>query len=378
MRILVIANLPPYVLGGAENQVARLVEAWVELGYGIEVVGHRIPDGVLHHVSAEIPTHHIAVRESAGRGGRAASYFFSLASLLRKIKRNFDVIYCRGLGDGAISICVLKAIGEVRLPMLACPINAKGAGDSHFIRSIPFWRLLLRVINRHCDAINVIAPAIWSDLAELGIHGPRIAHIPNGIRVGAPIPKSHVASIRRLVWVGRLTAQKGIDVLLEALAKVVAAGREFNLEIIGSGPDMALLVKQSRQLGLERRVRFTGALAKEAIRAKLADMDVFLLPSRYEGMSNAALEAMEVGLPLLLTRCGGIDTYVDESIGWICEPDRVDAMSSELLRMLDTPADKLLAMGKKARLLVERNFQIEKVAQQNADLLKQLLKASRH
>lgn len=376
MRILVVANLPPYVLGGAENQVARLVETWGDLGYHIGVAGHRIPNGVLRLGNAEIRTHHIAVSDRAGRGGRAASYFFSMAHLLHKIKKNFDVVYCRGLGDGAISICLLKAIGELHLPILVCPINAKGAGDSHFIRSIPGWRLLLRMINRHCDAINIISPAIWSDLIELGVDGPRIAHIPNGIKIGVPIQKSTVASIRRLVWVGRLTAQKGIDILLEALANVVAAGREFSLEIIGTGPDMGMILKQCRQLRLEKKVRFTGALAKEAIRAKLADTDVFLLPSRYEGMSNAALEAMEAGLPVLLTCCGGLDTYIDESIGWVCEPDNVAGLTTALLRMLDTPAERVLAMGNQARLLVEREFQIGKIAQQNADLLRQLVKAS--
>ena len=313
-----------------------------------------------------------------GRVGRAASYFLSVARLLHKIKRNFDVIYCRGLGDGAISICLLKAIGEVQLPLLACPINAKGAGDSHFIRSIPGWRVLLRMINRHCDAINLIAPAIGNDLVELGIHGPRIAHIPNGVKMSASVQKFDGASVRRLVWVGRLTAQKAIDILLEALANVVAVGREFSLEIIGSGPDMELLLEHCRQLRLEKRVRFTGALSEEVIRTKLAEADVFLLPSRYEGMSNAALEAMEAGLPLLLTRCGGIDTYMDESIGWICEPNNVDQLTDALLRMLDTPAEKLLAMGNRARLLVERNFQIEKIAQLNADLLEQLVEASLH
>jgi glycosyltransferase involved in cell wall biosynthesis len=378
MRILVVSNLPPYVLGGAENHVARLVEAWSDLGHHVGVAGHRIPDGVLHLGNTEIRTHHLAVSDRTGRGGRAASYFFSLARLLHKIKKNFDVIYCRGLGEGAISVCLLKAIGEIHLPLLACPINAKGAGDSHFIRSIPGWRLLLKMINRHCDAINAITPAIWSDLVDLGIRGPRIAHIPNGIKIGVPIQKSPAGPIRRFVWVGRLTAQKGLDVLLEALAKVVAAGRDFSLEIIGTGPDRASLLEQSRRLGLESEVRFTGALPKEAIRAKLAEMDVFLLPSRYEGMSNAALEAMEAGLPVLLTRCGGIDTYVSESNGWTCEPESVDALTAELLRVLDTPADKLLAMGNQARLLVERNFQIETIAQQNADLLRELIEASRH
>jgi glycosyltransferase involved in cell wall biosynthesis len=378
MQILVVANLPPYVIGGAENQVARLVETWTDLGHHVEVAGHRIPDGILRFGNAEVRTHHIAVIDRAGRGGRAASYLFSMARLFHKIKMNFEVIYCRGLGDGAISICLLKAIGEVRLPLVACPINAKGEGDSHFIRSIPGWRLLLQMVNRHCDAINIISPAILSDLVELGIDRPKISHIPNGIKICDPIQKFHVASTRRLVWVGRLTAQKGIDLLFKALANVVTAGREFSLEIIGNGPDMALLLEQRRQLCLEKKVRFTGALAKDTIRTKLADADVFILPSRYEGMSNAVLEAMEAGLPILLTRCGGIDTYIDENIGWICEPDDVNGLTAALLRMLSTTADKLLAMGKQARLLVERNFQIEKISRQNENLLRQLVEASRH
>ena len=62
MRILVVANLPPYVIGGAENQVARLVETWTDLGHHVEVAGHRIPDGVLRFSNAAIRTHHIAVR----------------------------------------------------------------------------------------------------------------------------------------------------------------------------------------------------------------------------------------------------------------------------------------------------------------------------
>ena len=102
----------------------------------------------------------------------------------------------------------------------------------------------------------------WSDLVELGIDGPKISHIPNGIKIGDPIRKSHVASIRRLVWVGRLTAQKGIDILFKALANVVAAGREFSLEIIGNGPDMALLLEQRRQLLSRKESPLYGGLGQ--------------------------------------------------------------------------------------------------------------------
>jgi glycosyltransferase involved in cell wall biosynthesis len=378
MRVLVLANLPPFVLGGAENQVARLVEVWSNMGHRVEVAGNRIPDGLVKLGSTEVRTHRIAVMNRAGRAGRATSYFLSLAILLRRVGHHFDLIYCRGLGDGAVSICLLKSIGETRLPLVACPMNARGAGDCYFLRSIPGYRLLVQLINRHCNALTIIAPAILSDLAELGINRPRISNIPNGIPLGEPIRRPSPAPTRRLIWTGRLAAQKGIDVLLSALADVVAAGREFRLEIIGDGPDRPSLLALCNTLGLGDRIRFSGAIPKELIRAKLAGADVFVLPSRYEGMSNAALEAMEAGLPVLMTRCGGIDDYIDHNIGWICEPNDRQGLAAALLEMLDTPNERLSAMGSQARRLVERRFQIDEIGRQNAALFDCLVHSVRH
>ena len=377
LQILVVANLPPWVLGGAENQVARLVEAWVGLGHHVEVAGHRIPDGEARLGSATVRTHRIAVIDRLGRAGRAASYFVSLARLFGRIGAGFDIIYTRGLGDAAISICMLKAVGRIRLPLVACPINARGAGDAAFIRSIPGWRRIVAVINRHCNAINLIAPAIADDLVELGVVTPRLAHIPNGISLALPVARVAVAPVRRLVWTGRLSTQKGLDMLLPALARVAASDRDFRLELVGDGPEAEALAGRCRQLGLDGRVVFAGPLPRDEIRSRLAAADAFVLPSRYEGMSNAALEAMETGLPLLLTRCGGIDAYVDEAVGWVCAPEDPETLFAALCQLLDATDTELLAKGRRARELVEREFEIGAVARRNAELLAEVAAAAR-
>ena len=165
-----------------------------------------------------------------------------------------------------------------------------------------------------------------------------------------------------------MTAQKGVDVLLQALGNVAASGRGFSLEIVGEGPDKVELLSQCKNLRLEDKVHFAGALGREMIRSKLAEHEIFVLPSRYEGMSNAALEAMEAGLPVLLTRCGGIDTYIDKNIGWLCEPNDVEGLTTSLQRMLDTPVEKLIKMGIMARQLVENHFQVEEISRQNIAL----------
>lgn len=376
LRILVVANLPPYVLGGAENQVARLVEAWSDLGHHVEVAGHRIPDGCLHLGAAAIPIHRIAVINRLGRSGRAISYFFSLGQLLGRISRKFDVVYCRGLGDGAISITLLKAIGWLRLPLVACPINARGAGDARFIRSIPGWRRIVTLINKHCEAINIIAPAIKPDLAALGIAGPRLSYIPNGIPLAPPVERVLVTPIRRLVWTGRLSPREGARRPAAGISPHCGGRLGFQSRDRWWGSRSSTLTALCRRLGLDNRVVFAGAVSPVAIRDRLAAADVFVLPSRYEGMSNAGLEAMEAGLPLVLTRCGGLDTYVDADIGWRCDPGDVDGLITALLAMLDTPDSKLLAMGRQARTRVERDFEIGTIGRHNAELLASVVEAT--
>lgn len=373
LRILVIANLPPYVLGGAENQVARLVEAWGGLGHHVEVAGHLIPDGLLMLGAVEVRTHRIATMEWLGRGGRAMSYLLSVARLLRKVKGRFDIVYCRGLGDGAISICVLKAWNLASLPLLACPINARGSGDASFIRSIPGWQWIVATINGHCNAINIIAPAIENDLELIGVTAPLIYRVPNGIPLAPHIEREVVSPIRRLIWTGRLAYQKGLDVFLVVLARVAATGRGFSLDIIGEGPDSSMLKDRCRALNLQNNVVFHGSVSRSVIRDRLRGADVFVLPSRYEGMSNAALEAMEAGLPLFLTRCGGIDQYIDESIGWVCDPEDSEAMFVCLCQVLDETDDELLDKGRRARAMVEHKFSMKFVAQQNLDLMQAIV-----
>lgn len=377
MKVLVIANLPPFVLGGAEIQVARLVKTWSGLGHHVEVAGHRLPNSLLRLGDSEVRTHRLQVFTRAGRAGRAVSYFFSMAWLLRKVGKEFDIIYCRGLGDAAVSLCLLKEVGLVQLPMVACPINAKGAGDTQFIRSIPAWRYLVRLINRHCNAINIIAPDIESDLLELGIDSPKLSRIPNGIDISPLVVRKPMSNARRMIFVGRLSQQKGLDVLLDALALLKRGKKEFYCEIVGEGPERERLINQCDRLGLEKYVSFNGATSSEAVRAKLLESDVFVLPSRYEGMSNAALEAMEAGIPVVLTRCGGIDTYVSPDIGWLCPAESALELAEVLEQVLDTNPATLVAMGKRARAMVERNFDLSVIGQKNLELLSDIIAEGR-
>jgi glycosyltransferase involved in cell wall biosynthesis len=326
LRLLVIGNLPPHVLGGAENQISRLTEAWILAGANIEIAGHRIPDGEQAIGAARVRTHRIRTWNLCGRAGLGLSYLLSISSLVLTRRRDFDVVYCRGIGDGVLSLAILKTLGLCRWPIIAVPINARGAGDVAFLQSIPGWRILARLIDRQINCIILINDNIAADLDSAGIVRAERHHIPNGIPVLPAIQRDAVGQIRRLVWTGRLEHQKGLDLLLHALAHCRRAGASFRLLLLGEGPLVPELSAQADELGLTDIVEFAGAVPADSIRARLASADVFILPSRYEGMSNAALEAMEAGLPVLCTQCGGIDLVIADVAGWVCIPDNQAAL----------------------------------------------------
>ena len=91
-------------------------------------------------------------------------------------------------------------------PLLAVPINAHGNGDAAFIRSVPGWRFLARLLDRQISTLNLINNDIDAELDALGIVKPLRTYIPNGIAIRLPIERHAASNVRRLVWTGRFEA----------------------------------------------------------------------------------------------------------------------------------------------------------------------------
>lgn len=377
MNILVFANFPPFVMGGAENQVARLVEGWMDLGHIVEVAGYAIPSQKVKVGRHTIPLHHLHVFKAGGRSGRALTYLLSLLFFLMRNGKKYDVIYSRGLADAALSTCIAKFLRICNLPLIACPINAGGRGDIYFITSIPGKRSLVKLINRYCNGINCIAHAIKDDLKQIGIAVPNLAEIPNGI---PPYPFEYPVrnpGVRRLLFTGRFSDQKGLDLLIRSLGKLCREGYIFQCDIIGDGSLRAELLKQIHEEALKEHVFLRDPVEGKKVRNLLLQADVFIMPSRYEGMSNSVLEAMEAGLPVVVTKCGGIDHYIGIENGWTCSPNDQQGLTNSLRQMLEAPYSQLESMGIANRKLVEKRFTIRLIAQANIDFFNRVLKEMR-
>jgi glycosyltransferase involved in cell wall biosynthesis len=141
----------------------------------------------------------------------------------------------------------------------------------------------------------------------------------------------------RLICVGTLKIMyKAQDVLLRALAEVRNSGCDATVTFLGDGRYQPAMEHLARDLGLQQHVEFCGNLpAGDAVIAKLDESDLFVLPSRQEGMPRAAIEAMARGLPCIGTRVGGIPELIgtDELV----PPDDVTALASKILELLRDP-----------------------------------------
>jgi len=163
----------------------------------------------------------------------------------------------------------------------------------------------------------------------------------------------------RLAAMGRLAPEKGFDLLLHAASLLAQTRQDWTLTVIGEGPERPCLEALRRQLRLEERVHFPGALA--APEQWLRAADIFVLPSRYEGFANALAEALACGVPAVAFDCpsGPAEIIRPEVDGLLVPPGDVAALAAAVARLMgDEPLRR--AMAARAPEVLHR-FGLEKV-----------------
>lgn len=183
-----------------------------------------------------------------------------------------------------------------------------------------------------CAAVIARSARVASLLTTaFGLPAGHVRVVGNGVPVPlAPVPVRSGGGPVRIRAVGRLTAQKGFDVLIEATRRMVAAGHRVDVAVAGEGRDRAALVAAAAGLP----VRFRGFVAD--VPAFLREADVFCLPSRAEALPLALLEAVVAGLPCVATDAGDIASTVD-GLATVVPPGDVGALTGALSALVADP-----------------------------------------
>ncbi len=206
-----------------------------------------------------------------------------------------------------------------------------------------------------------------------GIRGRVIELVENGIdfSVWQSTSANVESATARFVFLGRLVDWKAVDVVIRALKAVPSA----ELEIIGEGPMLEVWRKLAGELGVQERVHFAGWLPQETCATRLQASLALVLPSIYECGGAVVLEAMAMGKPVIATRWGGPQDYLDESSGILVEPtsyqDMVDGFAEAMTKLMNSP-ELAKSMGAAGRERAVRDFDWQKKIQQVISIYRSL------
>ena len=225
---------------------------------------------------------------------------------------------------------------------------------------------LLRWILGLADVVVVLADCELAAYREF-VPGQPVVRVPNGIDcrafVVADRPEPAPGSDLRLVYLGRMTREKGLVEALEGLALARWQGTGATLVLGGDGPDEGLLKAVAERLGLGAQVRFAGPVAGEAKRALYRDADALLLPTHAEGLPYTLLEAMAAGLPPITTRVGGIPDVVAADVHGLFVPPGDPAAIAAAIGQLGSERAALARMREACVQRVATGFAIAQVAE---------------
>lgn len=370
-HILIVNSEYPPIGGGAGNASAQLARHLAQLGRRVTVLTARFA-GLPHDEQMDgvrvvrLP----ALRSKQDRSDTLEQISFLLSAALLGLPwvlrlRPQAVIAFFGAPSG---VAVWFWSLFMSLPYI---VSLRG-GDVPGFRPYDFARQhrllspLLRLVWRRARGVVANSQGLRALGAAFESKVP-IAVIPNGVDYEHFQEVEREWQPARLLFVGRVVYQKGLDVLLDALGGLTA--QDWTLTVVGDGPRRAELETQARALGIAERVHFAGWQAGQALAAQYAAATLFAYASRHEGMPNALLEAMASGLPAVATRIAGNEELVVEGETGLLVPSEDVAALRQALAELITDGQRRKQLGSQARKRVLARYSWQMVASQYAELL---------
>jgi glycosyltransferase involved in cell wall biosynthesis len=325
---LLVKEFPPDVIGGTETQTRRLAGA-LEAHGGHDVTvftkSYPGPDRVeTEYELVRVPTWHLTPFVST------LTFVLGAFLLLLWRHRQFDVLQCMMIyPNGFVGSLLARFTG---LPYFAW---IRG-GDYYFMKQHRLKRWTIRQVLR--DTLVLVQ----TERVRADVHREFPEATLRVLGNGVDVP-DQPADGDAIVFVGRLEAQKGVDVLLRAMECL-----DERLLVVGDGSERASLEALAAQLDVD--AEFVGEVPPDAVTDQLRRGKVFVLPSvRGEGLPNAMLEAMAVGLPVVVTDTGGVADGVREGdTGYVVDPGDEMALRDRL-EQLCTDDGRREQMGTRAR-----------------------------
>jgi len=352
--------------GGAEKMVFHLAEGLLSRGHTVLPVGPERGVGWL----GDLFRTELNLEPTSFRLRRAFDPV-CVADLMRLFRREgVDVVHAHEFAMGSYATLAARLSG---LPAIITLHSAGAFLNAGRTRTAMRWAI------RAADVVTTISDATRDTITTgLRLRGRGLQTIPNGV----PSPEGDGRRVRSelgvdesvflILAVGNLYSVKGHDILIRALALV--AQRRPDLPwvaaIAGRGEEHASLLALSDSLELSDRVRFLGV--RSDVGALLNGADIFVHPSRSEGMPLSVIEAMRAGLPVIASEVGGLREMIAGGVdGELVPSEDPQALASQLERLLECPRERA-RLGSAARVSSDHRFGVDSMVEQYLQLYRAL------
>lgn len=352
MRVVFLTGIWPPDVGGPATHGPDFARFLRDRGHEVRVVT----------MADSEPTERPVPVEAVGRDRPFVVRYPQVALAGRRFAADADIVYATATYAAAAAASlaarkplVAKLVSDPayerarRYGLFSGSLEAFARSDA---KTLPLKRLRTLSLRR---ARRIVVPSRYlADIAaSWGLDRDRIEVLVN------PAPPPQDVEPARLepgtvVFVGRLTEQKALPVLLDAMAQVP----EARLELVGDGPERAALESRVASTGLGERVSFHGAQPRDVVLAHLAGARAAVLSSAWENLPHAAVEALSVGTPVVSTAVGGVPEVVhDGENGLLVPPNDVEAFAGALRRMIgdDALRDRLAAAAQPSVAAIGRD-----------------------
>jgi colanic acid/amylovoran biosynthesis glycosyltransferase len=263
---------------------------------------------------------------------KAVAYFAEAGILLQWLHRHsITHIHEHFANPTALVAILMKTYGGISYSISVHGPDIFYTVDSAMLAEKVQKAAFVRCISHYCRSqlMRISEPQEWDKL-----HIVRCGVDP-GLYTPRPEPDNNVPNI---LCVGRLVPAKGQYILLEACALLKKEGLQFQLTIVGDGPDKMILEKAAKAGNLNDSVTFTGALGQDKVRDYYDRADLFVLASFAEGVPVVLMEAMAKEIPVISTRITGIPELIEhEQDGLLATPGDAEDLASQIRKLLNTP-----------------------------------------
>ena len=366
--------VPTLLCGGTENHFMTLARALDPTRFAVRF-------GCLRRWGpfvTELCERRIPLTEYRVETFRSMNAFVQQARLARDVRRHaIDIVHTYSFYGNVFGI----PPGRLAAPVVVASIRDRG----------PYLTAMQRRVQRHvcrlADCVLVNAEAVKSWLLDDGYDEAKIVVIPNGVDLSRFETTGDRAELRRslgvpadtklVAVVSRLTALKGIDDCIDAAAIVAAQRQDVRFLIVGEPSPINNrayvdgLRKRTEQLGIADRVIFTGL--RSDVPALLSAIDVSVMPSLNEALSNVLLESMAAGAAVVATDVGGTaEALVDGRNGVLIPPANPPIMAEAILRLVDNPA-LARELGDEARRTISNRYSLDRMVTSTEALYDYLL-----